>query len=335
MRLGSTQSGSSSRTWPCSPSFSPASSSATRLGFGAASLGSRFGSLRDVLPLDRAGDHLSGRLARISVADPRRHRGEVLRVRTARPRRRADRSSARTTVACCSESSSPGASSRRSSGSLQFFGVDIFDARARPAGRQLVVPRLSHFGALSAAALAVALGDRARRALGLKRRSAGSALASGGLGVILSAPLAAVIGLGLAAAALVLYRRLAAVSCSRRATRGDRRVLGVTAAGARRVRGDHRRLPAACRHRNGAARPARTSSPTRTTRCSPTSVGTSSSTIHSSARLAGVRGPESLHALVPGGATKVSRRRAAGLSHPRARVAAYRTCTSRPPPTSA
>jgi hypothetical protein len=121
-------------------------------------------------------------------------------------------------------------------GLLQFFGANIFVSGAT-GGRQLSFLGFHDFGALSAAALAVAMVTIALPALGLNRRLGWIGAASGGLGVILSAPLAAVIGLGLAAVALVLIasrrhelapRRLAVVAA----------ILAVTAAGAVAMRGD-------------------------------------------------------------------------------------------------
>ena len=105
-------------------------------------------------------------------------------------------------------------------GLLQFFGANIFVSGAT-GGRQLSFLGFHDFGALSAAALAVAMTTIALPALGLNRRLGWIGAASGCLGVILSAPLAAVIGLGIAAVALVLVasqrhelapRRLAVVA---------------------------------------------------------------------------------------------------------------------------
>ena len=121
-------------------------------------------------------------------------------------------------------------------GLLQFFGANLFVSGAT-GGRQLSFLGFHDFGALSAAALAVAMMTIALPALGLNRRLGWIAAASGGLGVILSAPLAAVIGLGLAAVALLFVayrqhelapRRLAAVAA----------ILAVTSAGAVAMRGD-------------------------------------------------------------------------------------------------
>jgi O-antigen ligase len=121
-------------------------------------------------------------------------------------------------------------------GLLQFFGANIFVSGAT-GGRQLSFLGFHDFGALSAAALAVGMVTIAFPALGLNREIGWAGAASGSLGVILSAPLAAVIGLGLAALALVLVghlrdelkmRRLAVVGA----------ILAVTAGGAVAMRGD-------------------------------------------------------------------------------------------------
>jgi hypothetical protein len=121
-------------------------------------------------------------------------------------------------------------------GLLQFFGANIFVSGAT-GGRQLSFLGFHDFGALSAAALAVAMATIALPTLGLDRRVGRVGAASGALGVILSAPLAAVVGLGLAAVALLLIvqmrhelapRRLAAVAA----------ILAVTSAGAVAMRGD-------------------------------------------------------------------------------------------------
>ena len=121
-------------------------------------------------------------------------------------------------------------------GLLQFFGANIFVSGAT-GGRQLSFLGFHDFGALSAAALAVAMVTIALPALALERRLGWVGAASGGLGVILSAPLTAVIGLGLAALGLIAVahlrhelapRRLAAVAA----------ILAVTSAGAVAMRGD-------------------------------------------------------------------------------------------------
>jgi O-antigen ligase len=121
-------------------------------------------------------------------------------------------------------------------GLLQFFGANIFVSGAT-GGRQLSFLGFHDFGALSAAALAVAMVTIALPALGLDRRLGWVGAASGGLGVILSAPLTAVIGLGLAALGLIAVahlrhelapRRIAAVAA----------ILAVTTAGAVAMRGD-------------------------------------------------------------------------------------------------
>jgi O-antigen ligase len=121
-------------------------------------------------------------------------------------------------------------------GLLQFFGANIFVSGAT-GGRQLSFLGFHDFGALSAAALAVGMVTIALPALGLDRRIGRLGALSGSLGVILSAPLTAVVGLGLAAAALVLIaqqrrelnlRHLVVVAA----------ILAVTAAGAVAMRGD-------------------------------------------------------------------------------------------------
>ncbi len=121
-------------------------------------------------------------------------------------------------------------------GLLQFFGANIFVSGAT-GGRQLSFLGFHDFGALSAAALAVAMVTIALPALGLDRRLGWVGAASGGLGVILSAPLTAVIGLGLAGVGLIAVaqlrhelapRRIAAVAA----------ILAVTTAGAVAMRGD-------------------------------------------------------------------------------------------------
>jgi O-antigen ligase len=121
-------------------------------------------------------------------------------------------------------------------GLIQFVGVNIFVSGAT-GGRQLSFLGFHDFGALSAAALAVGLTAVALPALGLDRTVGWVGVVSGALGVILSAPITAVIGLGLAAAALVAlallraefsFRRFAAVGA----------ILAVTAAGAVAMRGD-------------------------------------------------------------------------------------------------
>lgn len=119
---------------------------------------------------------------------------------------------------------------------LQFAGADIFVSGAT-GGRQLSFLGFHDFGALSAAALTVGMAGIALQALGLDRRCAWVGAISGALGVILSAPIAAVVGLGIAAVALVAVcwlrhevalRRLAAVAA----------ILAVTAGGALAMRGD-------------------------------------------------------------------------------------------------
>jgi O-antigen ligase len=121
-------------------------------------------------------------------------------------------------------------------GLLQFFGANIFVSGAT-GGRQLSFLGFHDFGALSAAALAVGMATIALPALGLNQLTGRIGAVSGALGVILSAPITAVIGLGIAAVALVgvaylrreiAPRRLAAVAA----------ILAVTAAGAVAMRGD-------------------------------------------------------------------------------------------------
>jgi hypothetical protein len=121
-------------------------------------------------------------------------------------------------------------------GLLQFFGANIFVSGAT-GGRQLSFLGFHDFGALSAAAVAVAMVAIALPALAVDRRLGWVAALSGGLGVILSAPLTAVIGLGLAALGLIVIaqlrhevapRRLAVVAA----------ILAVTAVGAIAMRGD-------------------------------------------------------------------------------------------------
>lgn len=121
-------------------------------------------------------------------------------------------------------------------GLLQFAGANIFVSGAT-GGRQLSFLGFHDFGALSAAALTVGMAGIALPALGLDRRCAWLGAISGALGVILSAPIAAVVGLGIAAVALVVVswlrhevalRRLAAVGA----------ILAVTAGGALAMRGD-------------------------------------------------------------------------------------------------
>jgi O-Antigen ligase len=121
-------------------------------------------------------------------------------------------------------------------GLLQFFGADLFVSGAT-GGRQLSFLGFHDFGALSAAALTVGMASIALPQLGLNTRLGGVAVVSGVLGVILSAPVTAVIGLGLAALALAAIallrhqaapRRLAAVGA----------ILAVTAAGTTAMRAD-------------------------------------------------------------------------------------------------
>ena len=121
-------------------------------------------------------------------------------------------------------------------GLLQFFGADLFVSGAT-GGRQLSFLGFHDFGALSAAALVVGMASIALPRLGLNHRIGRVAVVGGVLGVILSAPVTAVIGLGLAAIALAAIaflrheaapRRLAAVGA----------ILAVTAAGTAAMRAD-------------------------------------------------------------------------------------------------
>lgn len=120
-------------------------------------------------------------------------------------------------------------------GIAQFLGANIFVSGAT-GGRQLSFLGFHDFAALSAAALALACAVIALPRLGIDRRVGYVAAASGSLGVILSASIAAVVGLGIAAAALLavavlrgefLLRRLAAAAA----------ILAVTVAGAVAMRG--------------------------------------------------------------------------------------------------
>ena len=121
-------------------------------------------------------------------------------------------------------------------GLIQFFGADIFVSGAT-GGRQLSFLGFHDFGALSAAALAVGMASIALPSLGLDRRIGWAGVVSGVLGVVLSAPITAVIGLGVAAVALlavarlrdeVVLRRFAIVAA----------ILAVTAAGTAVMRAD-------------------------------------------------------------------------------------------------
>ena len=116
-------------------------------------------------------------------------------------------------------------------GSAQFVGANIFVSGAT-GGRQLSFLGFHDFGALSAAALACGM---IGIAFALWTRVAWIATVSGAIGVILSGSVAAVIGLGLAAAALLplamvrgqlFVRRLLAIGA----------VLAVTAAGVAAMR---------------------------------------------------------------------------------------------------
>lgn len=120
-------------------------------------------------------------------------------------------------------------------GIAQFLGANIFVSGAT-GGRQLSFLGFHDFAVLSAAALAVACAAIALPRLGLDRRLGYVAAAGGSIGVILSAAIAAVIGLGVAFVALVVLaarrrelfpRRLAAAGA----------ILAITAAGAVAMRG--------------------------------------------------------------------------------------------------
>jgi hypothetical protein len=121
-------------------------------------------------------------------------------------------------------------------GLVQFFGANIFVSGAT-GGRQLSFLGFHDFGALSGAALAVAMVTIGLPAIGLDRRLGLVGAASGGLGLILSAPLTTVIGLWLAAAALVLIARLRHELAPRRLA-AVVAILAVTSAGAVAMRGD-------------------------------------------------------------------------------------------------
>jgi O-antigen ligase len=120
-------------------------------------------------------------------------------------------------------------------GLVQFFGANIFVSGAT-GGRQLSFLGFHDFAGLSAAALAFACAAIGLPRLGVDRRLAYAAAASGTIGVILSAAIAAVIGLGAAFVALVVVatrrnelfpRRLAAAGA----------IVAVAAAGAVAMRG--------------------------------------------------------------------------------------------------
>jgi O-antigen ligase len=91
-------------------------------------------------------------------------------------------------------------------GLVQFFGADIFVSGAR-GGRQLSFLGFHDFAGLSAAALVVGCAGIALPRLSV-RRFRFAAVASGALGVILSASIAAVVGLALAAVALLVLAQL-------------------------------------------------------------------------------------------------------------------------------
>lgn len=121
-------------------------------------------------------------------------------------------------------------------GLIQFFGANIFVSGAT-FGRQLSFLGFHDFGALSAAALAVGLAAIALPAFALDRRIAWTGIASGVLGVILAAPVAAVIGLGVAALVLLAVALLRNELALRRfAVVGV--ILAVTAVGTGLMRAD-------------------------------------------------------------------------------------------------
>lgn len=121
-------------------------------------------------------------------------------------------------------------------GLLQFFGANIFVSGAT-GGRQLSFLGFHDFGALSAAALAVGIASIALPALALDRRIGWAGVASGMLGVILSAPITAVIGLGVAALALLAVAHLRNEFALRRFAIVAA-ILAVTAAGTAVMRAD-------------------------------------------------------------------------------------------------
>src|SRR5207249_7798822 len=88
-------------------------------------------------------------------------------------------------------------------GLVQFFGANIFVSGAT-GGRQLSFLGFHDFASLSAAALLLGAATFAMPRLELDRRAGWCALVAGCIGVILSAALAAVIGIAAASAALAL-----------------------------------------------------------------------------------------------------------------------------------
>ena len=88
-------------------------------------------------------------------------------------------------------------------GVVQFFGANIFVSGAT-GGRQLSFLGFHDFASLSAAALLLGAATFVLPSLRLDRRPGWAALAAGAIGVILSAALAAVIGIAIASAALGL-----------------------------------------------------------------------------------------------------------------------------------
>ena len=94
-------------------------------------------------------------------------------------------------------------------GLAQFFGANIFVSGAT-GGRQLSFLGFEDFAALSTAGLLAGAIAVALPHLGLDARVGWTGLVSGGIGVVLSAAIAAVIGIGLACAALL------AIAISRR-----------------------------------------------------------------------------------------------------------------------
>jgi len=120
-------------------------------------------------------------------------------------------------------------------GLAQFFGANIFVSGAT-GGRQLSFLGFHDFAGLSAAALAVACAVIALPRLGLDRRLGYVGAAAGSLGVILSGAIAAVVGLGLAAIALLVTARLRREVVVRRLV-VVLAILAVTGAGATAMRG--------------------------------------------------------------------------------------------------
>jgi O-antigen ligase len=89
-------------------------------------------------------------------------------------------------------------------GLIQFFGANIFVSGAT-GGRQLSFLGFHDFASLSAAALILGAATFALPRLALERRLGWLAVVAGCIGVILSAALAAVIGIAIASAAIALF----------------------------------------------------------------------------------------------------------------------------------